>query len=298
MSILERLRSCITNRSDKRHDKREGLTMVAWLAAGLMVGVLAVGCGDDDDDIEGDFGTAQLELGVGSSINNAGNRVNFADADGMLYTLMSARLVVDQIELELPDGVDCSDVDDELEDPVDCDEGTLEGDELTIDGPFVVDLVDGTTTPELGTINIPALNYDEIDVEVDDIDEDDDVVESDDVLIGNTFVGEADFEFENQKRELSMEFSFDTEAEVDDPELLLGDGDTLVVQFDAAGWLADIPVTTCLQQGDLKAQNGLVVLDAEVGGQCDDADEDFERDFRDAVDAIVAEGDGDVVGEE
>lgn len=286
MSFLSTLRSCMHRRRG-----RVGRPFTAWVGALLVVGLFATACGDDDDDDNGtDDGEAQLEFGLTSSASPDTDRLDFEDFEGTVYSLTSARVSVDQIELQLPDGVGCDDVEDQLVDPVSCDEGVpvVEADELVIDGPFVIDLVDGSTTPDLGDIRIPALSYEEVDVEVRELAEDDDVLDSDDVLIDNTIVAVADFEFDNSKRQLDMRFGFDGEATGgDDVDFALERDDTLVVQFDVALWLRNTPVTTCLEQGDLKAQDGRVILDEDASGACDGVEGQFEDNWEDSIEVVI-----------
>jgi hypothetical protein len=285
MSLVSTLRSCIASRRG-----RLSRPIKAWLGAMMVVGLCASACNDDDDDNGTAEGEAQLEFGLTSSTSPDADRFDFEDADGTVYSLTSARLSVDQIELQLPDGVGCDDVEDQLADPVECDEGVpgVEADELIIDGPFVIDLVEGTTTPDLGDIVIPALEYEEVDVEVTEIGDDDDVLDSDDELIDNTIVAVSDFEFENSKRELDMRFGFDGEATGgDDVDFNLERGDTLVVQFDVGLWLRDTPVTSCLEQGDLKAQNGRVILDEDASGACDGVEGQFEDNWEDSIEVVI-----------
>lgn len=290
MSLMSIFRSLVTSRRG-----HPGRPLKAWLGAMLVVGLFVTACGDDDDNGDDtDDGEATLAFGLTSSASMNNDRLEFEDFEGAVYSLTSARLSVDQIELQLPDGVGCDDVDDQVADPVSCDAGVpvAEADELVIDGPFVIDLVDGTTTPDLGDIEIPVLSYEEVDVEVSELGEDDDILDSDDALIDNTIIAVADFEFENSKRQLDMRFGFDGEATGGaDVDFSLEPGDTLVVQFDVARWLHRTPVTTCLEQGDLKAQNGTVVLDEEASGACEGVEGQFENNWEDSIELVIERAD-------
>jgi hypothetical protein len=257
------------------------------MGAALALGVIATGCGADDDTVLGqDFGTASLALQATSEMG-ADDTFEIEDPNGTAYTITDAFLVIEQIELDLPEGIDCGDLEDELDARIDCQGDDLfDGEnELEIDGPFVLNLRTGQMSPSLIDLPIPAINYEEIDVEVNDLDEDDDVTVTDDRIIGNTVLGLADFEFDGQKRELQLEMSFDTEAKAGgDQAINLQDGDTLELVFDVSNWLDNIPVTQCLQDADLKSQDGRVVVDDDVRGDCDGAEGEFEENFENSFD--------------
>lgn len=283
MLFIDRLRGYSTELVSGEGDRWAGLTMPVFLAAGLVI-LLGFGCGESGDAGD-DFDNAQMRLAAASSLNNAGNRVNFMDADGALFSLTSAKVEINSVHMKLPDGVECSDVDAQLQKPVACGEAgpDADGDQLEIDGPFVADLIAGTTEPDWGTISIPALDYRgfEIDIERG---------EQADALMEHAFIGEADFEFENQRRQLLMQYALDVEADVERPDIVLEGGHMLVVQFDAARWLEYIPVTSCMKRGQMDDEDGRVTIDARVGGECEASDQRFRENFRKSINATVDAG--------
>lgn len=261
-----------------------------WLGALLVAGLLATGCGDDNGDggTQQDFGSAQLQLEAVSSTGNMSKLLEFQDPAGTLYTLTSLRVAVEEIELDLPDGVSCGDFEGDLSPRLQCnDDGLIGGeDQLKVKGPFVIDVLQGTTSPDISELVVPAVDYTQVDLEVDTARVEDQTVDIEDDIIDQTVVAFADFEFENQKRELKLEFSFKAEAKASangDTPLQVDSGDTIVLQLDVANWLTDIPVTGCLQTGDLKPQGGQVVIDDEAIGDCADAEAEFESNFEDSL---------------
>ncbi|QDG51619.1 hypothetical protein FIV42_12935 [Persicimonas caeni] len=265
-----------------------GRPMHAWLGAALVVGMFAAGCGDDDDDAQQDFGSINLALAATSDMGTA-DRIELQDPQGTTYTITELWVAIDEIELDLPDGVDCDDVEDQISGRVECDEGELEGedDEIKVEGKIAVNLLTGETVPDISGLTIPALSYDEIDLEVNNIDDDQD--EFPQFIRGETVRMLADFERNNTKQELDARFSFDTEAkygEGQDEEGLLDalrDGDTLVLRLDVTNWFNDVRITQCLADGDLKSANGRVVVDDDVGGECSDAEGEFETNFEESL---------------
>lgn len=292
LSLLSRTKNRVNSnrwfRERPANASRCTLRLLAWLAlAFIATGTLAA-CGDDDDPgATQDFGELSLALEANSSFAEQPDLLEFSDPNGTVYTLTSARLVIEEIDFELPDGIECGDVEDQLSGRVECDSDVLQEDEIQVGGPFIFDLVTGESTPSLANVTIPAIDYVEIDVHSKPLEEEDDLVGTNDRLLEESIVFEADFEFEGNKRELLGVFSFDEEAVVQTGDEDMGfdirDGDTLVLAFDLANWLDEIPVTQCLRDGDLKSADGRVLIDEDVSGECDAAGDDFEENWEDSL---------------
>ncbi|QDG51618.1 hypothetical protein FIV42_12930 [Persicimonas caeni] len=254
--------------------------MASWLAAG---------CGDNGDgDSPQEFGTAQVRLEAMSSTNTMANQLEFEDPSGTLYSMTSLTIAVEELEFDLPANISCGDIGGEFDARVQCDDdGALGGeDQIKIDGPFVFNVLEGTSTPDLSTIRIPAIGYTTVDLEVDTARIEDNTVPRDADIIDHTVVAFSDFEFMNSKRELMLDFSFKAEAKAsadDLPQAAVADGGTLVLQLDVANWLDSIPVTDCLMAGSLKSRDGLVTLDDEAIDDCGDAEAQFESNFEDSL---------------
>ncbi|MFW5967983.1 MAG: hypothetical protein ACOCV2_10715, partial [Persicimonas sp.] len=255
-------------RSIAESDRRNRRFLLACLGAALAFGMLAGACGDDPPDDGEEIGEAQLRLEAISSFDGDDDMLRFDDTDGSVYSWTEAELVVDQMELDLPgDNDDCDNFDDILEGPVECDDGVLEDEEIRIDGPFTVNLADGTTSLSDEDLTIPALDYEEVDVEVDELESDDDT-DARDELINHTFFGLADFEDNGNGQELFAQFEFDEEATVgeDDEDLGPENGETLIIEFDVVDWFDGIPITECLDMGDLEEDGDQVIVDGDSEG--------------------------------
>lgn len=284
MSLLDRLR-CWTASAG-------GRPASVWLSAAMVVGALGAGCGDDDPSgTPRTFGTASLALEATSTLGTA-ERIELQDPQGTTYTITELWVAIDEIELDLPDDLDCDDVEDQIGGRVECDDGLLEGedDEIKIEGKIAFNLLTGETVPDISTLRIPALNYDEVDLEVNNIDSDQDEFPA--FIRGETVRLLADFERNNSKEELDARFSFDTEAKFGegmDEEFLfdLNDGDTLVLRLDVSNWFNDVRITQCLDDGDLKSASGRVVVDDDVSGACSDAEGEFETNFEESLRVVV-----------
>ena len=290
MPILDRCHSQTPNKTPIR-------SISAWLGVVIVAGALTAGCGDDSNGgTPTEVDTAQLRMDVMSSSAASAGQLEFQDSSGTVYTLTSLRLAVEEIELDLPDGVTCGDLGSGYSRFLECDDDGLLGgeDQVRLDGPFVFNVIDGTSRPDVSEIEIPAVNYQQVDLEVDTARVEDDLLPIESDLIDRTVVAYADFESDNQKRQLQLNFSFKAEAKAgggDQTNLDLEQGDTLVLTLDVANWLNNIPVTECLQVGELKAGGGIVELDDESIGECEDAEAEFEENFERSLEVRIERAD-------
>ena len=129
-------------------------------------------------------GGAAVAVQATSSTTQALDGVDVPSAQddaGNSVTIAAAEVHLRDIRLTLPAGVACADVEASLvsagcEDADDSDDsgGDNEDDhgaEIIVDGPFVVDLVAGTSTPTLDDVRVPAMRYDRVDLRVDESDD-------------------------------------------------------------------------------------------------------------------------------
>lgn len=246
----------------------------------------SVGCGLDDtvdiDDSDFDPGQATFALESTSSLSHSSEDLTFADSNGTVYTVTESRLVVQEIEMELPNFIDCTDIEAQLAPEVKCDsafddETDFSDDdisnsaELKIEGPFVLDLVSGELNPPLGEIRIPAVTYQEVDVEFEKATSTTRGVSSGDEIIGNSWIVRAEFQDEKGgERNLVMRVGFSGEIDVEpDRGINVPEGSRVTFTFDVARWLENIPLTSCLRDGDLKTSGQQVlVTNSTDSGEC------------------------------
>ncbi|QDG51617.1 hypothetical protein FIV42_12925 [Persicimonas caeni] len=258
---------------------------LAVVLAVLLTG--GVGCSLEDetvdiDDSDFDPGQATFALGATSSLSNSSDDLVFADDNGTVYTLTESRLLVEEIEFELPQYVECDDIeaqlapevkcDSQFDDEVDASDDDISNNaELKIEGPFVLDVATGELTPNIGEVPIPALRYQEIDVEFDEAKSTTRGVSSGDLIVGNTWIVNAAFrDEENNARELAIRVGFSGEVDVEpDGGIDVPEDGRVVFTFDVARFLENVPLTSCLRDGDLKTSGTQVLVTNNTdSGEC------------------------------
>lgn len=240
------------------------LRSIVVLLAGIF---LIAGCGgagssgssdpSDPTNLDGDAAPVTLSLqatsgSLGGALVKALGLETSDDA-GSAFDITSAWVNVDKIEIKLPDGVRCADVDftlsdlatceneaeddsdddaeeDEAEDGDDNDAATLvkaeetgddedgdgddDGEEIEIRGPFIFNLLTGESFPDIGTIEIPSGIVKEIEIKIDDVEEDETLPDGVPAdLAGHTLLVEGTFTDGDAATPFSLLLDFDEEVE-------------------------------------------------------------------------------------
>jgi hypothetical protein len=196
------------------------------------------------------------------------------DQGGSSYTLVEAWLHLRHIELDLPVGVTCGDVEADLAGGAYCDpnddlDDDSPEDKIKIDGPFIVDMITGETTPSLADVRVPALAYSRIDVRVDDGDPQEGLVEVGSALDDATYVVAATFDYQGTTTELRFRLNFDEDIRIEQPGGIdLAGDENLVAEFVVDSWLAGVDIAGCIDDGDLAIDGGVVAIDDRNDGAC------------------------------
>ena len=180
------------------------------------------------------------------------------DDGGGAFALETARLRLRHIELDLPDGSQCSDLADDLV-AAECDDDP-DGDKIHIPGPFDVDLMTGESTPSLASVVIPAGMYKRIDFRVEDgVDE-------------VAFAATALFERDGETLTLDLSLDFNEDIRIEEPAGTQVTAESnLIAQFVVDDWLAGVDIGACMDDGDVAIEDGTVsVDDGSTSGSCSD----------------------------
>ena len=236
----------------------------------LCIVALFSACSDDDPTAPTGDGKATFTMQLSSStgttlkptLSSAVTDTIFSvtDLSGTVFSIKEARASVRNIQFDFPDGVIDS----------------LNEDKISIDGPFVIDLMTGVSTPAIGEFTIEPGLYKRIDVRLDDSKASDGLVDSSDALFENTLVVAGNFDYDNVTgRSYLMVLKFNEDVRFEEPGGILIDEETLnnvVINLLVDEWLQGIDITTCLDDGDLILDNdgNLLIDDSSGGGGCQD----------------------------
>ena len=228
----------------------------ATIAASLLFSVTAC---ETEEKVK--IGTS-LEIGLEHSRINptSHNEVEILDEEGekTAFSLSTAEIMVRHIELDLPEGSSCEEQQDMIQNAI-CENNTI-----TIEGPMIIDLVNGVSTPDLSEVQIPAGKYKRVDIRIDDADEDDGLVEGDPLegysmnvsAIFNSDEGAVDLE-------LRLKFNEDIRFESDEGVEISGQGGTLLANLDPSSWFDANVLNDCISEGDLVEEDGVIFIDDE-----------------------------------
>lgn len=199
----------------------------------------------------------------------------FHSSDGVTFTLSEARIHLKDIRLSLPEGTHCSDVSGGLS-GVTCGDASVAADDapggkLVIPGPLVVDLLGGTTTPDLSGLRLPAGTYQRIDFRLDEAKAGD--VPADSALLGYSLQVKAGFEQDATPKTLELKLKFSEDARFESSTgVTVGENESLLALLSPGTWLEGLPVGQCLRKGDLTMSGDVVRIDDRAKGDCSGAE--------------------------
>jgi len=246
-----------------------------------LVALAMAACADDGDPTTGTHigNPGDLEFRVSSALTADDGALELQDLDQARFALAEARIVLRDIELDLPDGLGCEDLG-ALSTQARCD---AVGHKVVVAGPFVVDLLGRTSTPSLDGLVLPGIAWRRIDFRIDDARSG--LLPFADPLAERSLFVRAWFDHDGSPTELRVQLRFNEDARVEARDgLIVTDGGRLVVDFDVALWLQHVPLTACIAQGELAVLDGVVTIDDDDGGHdCGDLEAAIKQDIKDSA---------------
>ncbi|MDD9945234.1 MAG: hypothetical protein OXU20_29595 [Myxococcales bacterium] len=239
------------------------LTVTRTILTLAMLSLVAA-CGSDGDPAADGGAVVTMRMALTASEppeGSAPGAVAFEDEAGTPFTIESAQAYVRHIQLDLPAGQSCAEQDLAFQDPVSC-----EKDKIEISGPFLVDLIEGTSQPSLAALRIPAGDYRRIDVRFDDADPDEGLVGDAQTLADHTMHAIGDLEHDGSDMTFELLLKFNEDARFEAPEgIVLGEGEAreALLMLDVSKWFQALPVTDCMTEGDLTIEDGTLLIDDE-----------------------------------
>ncbi len=246
-----------------------------------LVGLGLVGCTTDENpagNIDPSMARASISFKTHSNPGLAKSSLAplaMIDGSGTLFHISEVRLHVDEVEVELQDSTQWN-----------------EETDWTVKGPFVVDLLSGSSTPAIPAVSLPALVYDEIDLNLTPAIAGHGVVAGD-PLVGHTAVIRGTFAYDGESdRNFTIALSLD-EIEVENESginLSPGRLSYLSVSFNAYRWLDGLNLKACLDSGELtlSSEGDLFMAGSNGTGLCK-AEEMEERISDNIEDSVLFE---------
>jgi hypothetical protein len=159
--------------------------------------------------------------------------------------------------------------------------------ELALKGPFVIDLLTGASTPDLGTLNVPAGLYDKVKLEMHH-------GQNDTTLGGRTLVAHGTLTAGAVSKPFSLALTLNENLRIkSDSGLTLDAGslNTVAVKLMAGDWLKGLDLAACVGMIDSTAATIEITEDSPVG-KCLDAEHRIKDNFRASFHADEGDEDG------
>ncbi|MCK6546229.1 hypothetical protein L6R52_10300 [Myxococcota bacterium] len=204
------------------------------------------------------------------------------DAQGTPLRIVTASTYVRRIDFDRPGGkTDCGEYKPSNTERVKCDGG-----KLRLNGPFVIDLVTRTATPSLDGLELLPDVYKRVEVFMEAGRAGDGPVAAGDALDGATLVASGSIAYPAGSAtdfDLSLRFT-DMAAFTSAEGITVEAGTTpqdVLLDLDVASWFAALPITQCLDDGDLTIENGRIAIADKGNGSC----KMIEAELKDAIKA-------------
>lgn len=248
----------------------------------LCVALTQLHCGGDGGTTGSHIGNpANVTFTVPQALTATPTKPKAQDAQGSDFTIERARVFIRRVELDLPDGQRCEDIDPSVLVGATCQapETAQDNAKIKLQGPFVIDLLTATSSPSLDEIIVPALDYKRIDYRVDDGDEEGGLSPGDE-LIDRSFIVDASFDYKGQPTTLKLRLNFneDLRLEREQASAATASG-RVVVELDAAKWLQGASITSCLDDGELERVDGVVIIDDKLD-RCDEIEDQIKANIK------------------
>ena len=243
-----------------RSDQNSLYTRAPRWAQGLTLTALCalLGCGKEDEAQAPAPKGASLSLMLTESTNEGMQE----DSAGAPFYLLTARAYIRQIELDLPDGERCDELSGDLIGAT-CEAGEgADEDKIVIEGPRLINLINGDVTPPLTDVLIPEGRYKRVDIRFDDGRPDEGLITEEDMLNDRSLDLSFGFDHDEELTLLSVRLKFNEDLRVEAPEgVEVADGDALIAQLDVTQWLQMIDFFSCVDGEGLTTNGPLVFID-------------------------------------
>jgi hypothetical protein len=224
-------------------------------------------CGGSHSGVNTGNGMGAASLAMGVTAPEAGALTASPaglDAQGTAFTVETARASVRQVRMTFADGAPCTAAQAAaVRAPARCD-----SDRMLLDGPLVFDLVARTSDPNVASVPVPAVGYSRIEVRFDVADPQDGLVAASDPLAQNTLEVTGSFAYHgaNTPYRFALAFNEDAIFPGATPVSVADGAETpFLMYLDVQKWFQALPLTQCLDAGDLAIVGGALTLSNQTG---------------------------------
>ena len=238
-----------------------------------IIGLLAgIGCGDAETGSH--IGNpVSLAFTIFSSLSSESGEPVFLDENSTEYTLISAKMNVGEIRLNLPTGTTCADLSTTSFVGAVCglDDDVPAKEVIRVMGPFVVNLTDPKASP-LDNVRVPALAYPQVVYRLENADPQDGLIGATDPLANLSFIADAMFLKDAVSNTLHLALKINDDVEIENATgIEVGQNGAISIKLDASNWLAGAGLGACLEDGSIPIQNQSATVDEDT--ECGDAEE-------------------------
>lgn len=221
--------------------------------------------------------SARFEFNASASTalakSSAAGDLVIGDTTGIRITLNEALLNIKKIHLGEDSDDDTCGKDSAKEDCVD------KSDKSVKEGPFIVNLLTGATTPEIGTMTFPAGTYNRVKIHIHQPDGKDIGPMNDQTFLAKgTYSNKGGVE-----KPFTLSLKFNEVIHIRSAAGMILDGDavhTILVGLNAGVWLSNLDLKGCLSTLDVTAGGAMVISEDSQFGKCLDAEHVLKGNFR------------------
>ena len=199
----------------------------------------------------------------------AGEALPMKDDSGSPFTLTEARVNVRHLQFDALEA------------------GTA-SESITIEGPFIFDLVNQSTDPDLSEMEVSPGVYGRIDIRFDDAEEEDALLNAGDPLLDNSMHLQGSFSYDgDSQRSFTMILKFNEDLRFEDPYGILieeGTSNDILLRLDVSQWLKGVDITSCLEDGDLELEADGSLLINDEGSSCGDIENTIKENIKNNYD--------------
>lgn len=248
----------------------------------LASGVALAACGNQDDNST-EFATVSMNLTV--DVSDAPAPAGDAGSgETSALVVHKAQAFIRHLEFYRADAACDDDDDDDRDAGYAGDAGCPDGEKLRVDGPWIVDLMTGESTPSMAELRIPAGSYRRIDVRFEDADKN--AAKGLDVpaeLKDLSLVASGDYHGEvAESFDLRLKFNndarFESRAGID---LRAEAPSDVMLMLDVQSWFDVVSLDECFRKDRLDVVDGSLQIDDEKQ-RCNDVENAIKREMKHA----------------